>query len=66
MADTPADAVDRVIVHLLQRNARNTITDIAAAVGVSDNTVRNRIRRLEDRGVIEGYSVDVDYNRIGV
>lgn len=66
MDDTPFDAVDRGIVYLLQQNARNTITDVATAVNVSDNTVRNRVRRLEERGVIEGYSADIDYNRIGV
>lgn len=66
MTDTAWDAVDRAIVHRLQQNARTTITDVAASVNVSDNTVRNRIRRLEERGVIEGYRVDVDYNRIGV
>ncbi|WP_336343505.1 Lrp/AsnC family transcriptional regulator [Halalkalicoccus ordinarius] len=66
MTDTAWDAVDRAIVHRLQQNARTTITDVAEAVNVSDNTVRNRIRRLEERGVIRGYRVDVDYNRIGV
>lgn len=66
MDDTPFDAVDRGIVYLLQQNARNTITDVATSVDVSDNTVRNRVRRLEERGVLEGYSADVDYNRIGV
>lgn len=66
MDDTPFDAVDRGIVYLLQRDARSTITDVATAVNVSDNTVRNRVRRLEERGVLEGYSADVDYNRIGV
>lgn len=66
MDDTPFDAVDRGIVYLLQRDARSTITDVATAVNVSDNTVRNRVRRLKERGVLEGYSADVDYNRIGV
>lgn len=66
MTDTAWDAVDRAIVRRLQRNARTTVTDVAEAVNVSDNTVRNRIRRLEESGVIEGYRVEVDYNRIGV
>jgi Lrp/AsnC family transcriptional regulator, leucine-responsive regulatory protein len=66
MTETPWDAVDRAIVHRLQQNARTTVTDVAASVNVSDNTIRNRLRRLEDRGVIQGYRVDVDCNRIGV
>lgn len=35
-------------------------------MNVSDNTVRNRLRRLEERGVIKGYSADVDYNQFDV
>lgn len=66
MGNSPFDAVDRGIVYQLQRDARTTITDIAEYVNVSDNTVRNRIRRLEDEGVIKGYSVDIDYNAMDV
>lgn len=60
------DAVDRAILHHLQQDARKPITDIADAVNVSDNTVRNRIQGLEDEGVIRGYFVDVNYDEIGV
>ncbi|WP_224332682.1 Lrp/AsnC family transcriptional regulator [Haloprofundus halobius] len=63
MSDRDLDAVDRGIIYLLQQDARRTITDIAETVNVSANTVRNRIDRLESRGVIEGYSVDVDFNK---
>lgn len=63
MSDSALDAVDRGILYLLQRDARKPITDIAARVGVSDNTVRNRIERMEEAGIIQGYSVDIDYAR---
>lgn len=66
MVDLPLDTVDRHILHLLQENARATITDIANEVGVSGNTVRNRMEELEDQGIIKGYSADVDYMKAGL
>ncbi|MEF8820370.1 MAG: winged helix-turn-helix transcriptional regulator [Haloferacaceae archaeon] len=60
------DDVDRVILHALQADARNTASgDIAARAGTSDSTVRKRIGRLEEDGVIKGYSAEVDYQRSG-
>lgn len=66
MSESPLDATDRHILYLLQEDARANITDIADAVGVSGNTVRNRIEALEDRDVINGYNVDIDYQKAGL
>ena len=58
------DDIDRGILHRLQDDARHTTAaDIAGEVGVTANTVRNRIRRLEDEGVIAGYVPLIDYER---
>ncbi|WP_226480356.1 Lrp/AsnC family transcriptional regulator [Natrinema amylolyticum] len=62
MSHEPLDAIDREILHQLQQNARRPITAIAEAVNVADNTVRNRIDKLEAAGVIDGYSADVNYD----
>lgn len=60
------DDIDRGILHRLQNDARNTTaTDIAGDVGVTANTVRNRIQRLEDEGVITGYVPLIDYEQTG-
>ena len=60
------DDLDRTILHSLQADARRTSSqDIADEAGVSASTVRNRISRLEDRGIITGYHADVDYERAG-
>ncbi|WP_232701814.1 Lrp/AsnC family transcriptional regulator [Halobacterium wangiae] len=60
------DDLDRLIIHALQRNARKTSSKtIADRAGVSPSTVRNRIQRLEDRGILRGYHADVDYERAG-
>lgn len=63
---TPLDEVDRAILQLLQRDARNaTAVEIAETVGVSDGTVRNRIEKLERMGVIEGYVPLINYETAG-
>ena len=60
------DELDRQIIHALQRNARKTSSKtIADRAGVSPSTVRNRIKRLEERGILRGYHADVDYERAG-
>lgn len=58
------DDIDRGILHRLQEDARHTTAaDIAGDVGVTANTVRNRIQRLEDAGVIAGYVPVINYER---
>lgn len=60
------DSTDRAILHLLQQDARNyTNTDIADDVGVSATTVRNRIRDMEESGIIDGYAPNIDYDAAG-
>lgn len=60
------DEVDRGIHHELQKDARDNVASaIADAVGVSPNTVRNRIERLGDDGVLQGYHLHVDYEEAG-
>jgi Lrp/AsnC family leucine-responsive transcriptional regulator len=66
MGDEDIDEVDRAILYALQEDARNMSSgDIAERTGTSDSTVRKRIQRLEDSGVIKGYSADVDYQQSG-
>ncbi|QCS43033.1 Lrp/AsnC family transcriptional regulator [Natrinema versiforme] len=60
------DEVDRGILHMLQKDARdNTTREIGEAVGVSAGTVRNRMEKLEDAGIIRGYVPDINYERAG-
>jgi len=59
------DDVDKQLLNRLQENARYTATELADAVGVSDNTVHNRMDRLEDAGVIKGYGATVDKKAAG-
>lgn len=60
------DTIDEQILYYLTEEARHTSApDIAEKVDVSAPTVRNRIRRLEEEGVIRGYHADVDYQKVG-
>lgn len=56
------DNLDRRILYRLQQNARKTTApEIADEMDVSPSTVRKRIDKLEENGVIEGYHAKVDY-----
>ena len=51
---------DELLLSLLRENARATTADIARKLGLSRTTVQNRIARLEQQGVIRGYTVRID------
>ena len=66
MDDEPMDDLDRRIVHTLQSDARKTsASEIAERADVSASTVRNRIRKLEKKGIITGYTPEVNYENAG-
>lgn len=54
------DGIDRKIVVMLQKNARITNADIARTVGIAPSAILERIRKLEERGVIQGYTAHVN------
>jgi DNA-binding Lrp family transcriptional regulator len=51
------DSLDLQLIALLRTDARATVATLAGKLGVSRGTVTNRITRLEDDGVITGYTV---------
>lgn len=51
------DATDHDLLSLLRTNARTSVAVLARKLGVSRGTVSNRIARLEDDGIIVGYTV---------
>ncbi|WP_082343706.1 Lrp/AsnC family transcriptional regulator [Sulfobacillus thermosulfidooxidans] len=60
------DRTDWRILALLQKDARITYRELGHAVGLSAPAVAERIRKLEDRGVIRGYRVDIDWKNVGL
>lgn len=58
------DEIDKRVLYYLAEDARNTSAPLVAEeVDVSPGTIRNRIRKLEEHGIIEGYHADVNYAR---
>jgi DNA-binding Lrp family transcriptional regulator len=51
------DATDQQLLSLLRKDARTSVATLASKLGVSRGTVTNRVTKLEDAGVIVGYTV---------
>lgn len=59
------DAINWKILDCLQENARRSNTDIARKVGITSPAVSERIRKMEDAGIIEGYYAKVSHFETG-
>ncbi|PND56034.1 AsnC family transcriptional regulator [Mycobacterium sp. ENV421] len=59
------DEVDRTLVRELVADGRATLAELAAATGLSVSAVQSRVRRLESRGVVTGYSARVNPDAFG-
>ena len=60
------DKFDLAILEVLQRDARTSLQALSAQVGLTSSPCWTRIKRMEEAGVIEGYSVRVNAERIGL
>ncbi|MBS1879744.1 MAG: Lrp/AsnC family transcriptional regulator [Actinobacteria bacterium] len=59
------DEIDGKIVKMLRENGRAPFAAIGAEVGLSPHGTADRVRRLERRGVITGFTANVDLGRVG-
>jgi len=59
------DDTDRSIIRVLENDARTSMRSIAEKVGVSLGTVSNRVKKLEESGIIKGYRVLIDPDQVG-
>lgn len=59
------DSIDRRILEALSRNARMPLKELAEAAGLSSPSAAERLRRLEERGVVTGFSVGIDPASLG-
>ncbi len=57
---------DREILRALSKDGRLSFTDLAEQVGLSVSAAHQRVRRLEQRGIIRGYTAGVDADRLGL
>jgi Lrp/AsnC family leucine-responsive transcriptional regulator len=60
------DATDLHILTILQSNARTSNADIARQVGMAPSAILERIRKLEQRGIIQGYEARIDPRALGL
>ncbi|NUW32057.1 Lrp/AsnC family transcriptional regulator [Nonomuraea sp. SMC257] len=60
------EEIDRRIVTLLAKDGRMSFTDLARETGLSVSAVHQRVRRLEKRGVVRGYTAVIDHDAIGL
>ena len=58
--------LDRRILTLLASDGRMSFTDLGKATGLSTSAVHQRVKRLEQRGLITGYGASVDYDQMGL
>ncbi|NHN48454.1 Lrp/AsnC family transcriptional regulator [Halostella sp. JP-L12] len=60
------DDTDREILRILQADARTPFSEIAREIDMSSATVHDRVSRMEEAGVIEGYHASVDPRTVGL
>jgi Lrp/AsnC family transcriptional regulator, leucine-responsive regulatory protein len=65
-ANWALDAIDRRLLTLLSVDARTSLRSLGMAVGLSGPAVADRISRLTERGVIRGFSVNIDWACLGL
>ena len=51
------DTTDKQLIKLLSQNSRSSTTTLAQTLGYSRSTIQDRIKKLEERGIIAGYTI---------
>lgn len=59
------DSIDIKIVEILKQNGRISNKNLAEQIGLNPSSTLERVKKLEEKGVIQGYSANLDYNKMG-
>ena len=59
------DDIDRKIIQLLQEDARKSFNKIADSLGIAVGTAYNRVKNMEDSGILKGYTIMLDSGKLG-
>ena len=59
------DDVDLRIIRLLQKDSRKSYNKISESLGIAAGTAYNRVKNLEDRGILKGYTILLDSDKLG-
>ena len=65
VTSTVMDETDHIILSELIRNGRATFKELGALAGLSPHAVAPRVRRLQDAGIVTGFTALVDYGHVG-
>lgn len=65
MQKSRLDSVDRQLLTALKSNSRTSIADLARALNMSAPSVSERLRRLEESGIIQNFTIEVDPKMLG-
>ncbi len=60
------DSIDQKIIQILQKNAREKNTEIARQLNITEGAVRKRIKKLLERGIIEGFTIRLSEQMAGI
>ncbi|MFY0629616.1 MAG: Lrp/AsnC family transcriptional regulator [Flavobacteriaceae bacterium] len=60
------DALDKKILEMLNINARESFANIGKEVGLSAPAIGKRVRQMEEDGIIEGYALKLNHEKIGI
>ena len=60
------DALDKKILNMLRSNARESFANIGKEVGLSAPAIGKRVRQMEEEGIIEGYALKVNHEKLGI
>ena len=60
------DVLDKKILEMLKTNARESFATIGKEVGLSAPAIGKRVRQMEEEGIIEGYSLKVNHEKLGI
>ncbi len=64
-SDSMVDQLDNRIIAILKKNGRASYAEIGREIGLSSSSVRERMQRLTDTGVITGFSVELNQSLLG-
>jgi len=60
------DEIDVMILSKLEKNGRLSIRELSKRINLSPPSVTERVKRLEDNGVIEGYTISINKKKLGL
>ncbi|MEI4492055.1 Lrp/AsnC family transcriptional regulator [Mameliella alba] len=66
MPTSELDRLDIAILEALQENARTSLSEVGRRVGLSQPATSERVKRLEDRGILAGYTARLDAAALGL